>query len=668
VAPDGFHVLEKSTSYHFLRSDSKHERVLLMHFHVEGNKPRASLKVVNKRFFEEALLSGQIAIAEKQAKRPPWIEDLEGMDLFHQDRQRSNPKMLHKYRVNKRYQLVQPLLLRTDEILEAENPDLVINRIARSITPTQNESRMRLWFYTLLCFGCDAWNLMPPFHRIGKWNRHEHSSKKFGRSSPKGAQHGFPCDARMVKLIHESYLKFCGQGRYMNQIYSYAMIETFGCRVRTDSQGKKSYWHVDGNPYPTYDQYYYHVNNQFSRTEVNRILYGDTRVRTRLAASVGKFSASTANLLEKIEADGYYVDETPRGLIEGSPLPPICVVKSVDLASGRSVGIGFAFGRERSTAYGAMLFSMAIGLQRYGELFGLEIDADDGKTTGLPRLPIFDRGPGAKRNLTNDYESVFPIREITPSYSGQSKATVESKHPRTVQIEGAPNYIRSELNPVQMARREIQRLIRDNQATDMSNRLTPEMQSTGTIPSPNGVWNFLDQRGRTDAQSMTFEDAVRAFLSPIAVSARNDGVYFNEMHFDSKALRETQLIDRVARGQVTSVNGYVLDLCLRHLWLEIEGQIIQVDAQLSLRDDENQLFLSLPEMVALATNKRATRRLFQEHQHAATSEFFLRTEEAIGRKPNAGKRLQGRPKTKTVVARQETAEFAAHTSSIKRLA
>lgn len=666
TAPEGFHGLEKSTVYHFLRSDAKRDRVLLVRFVVADERPQAWLAVINRAFFEGALLGGQIIASEKQAKRPPWLESLGGVSLSQRDQQRSGAKISHQERVNKRYDLIKPLLGRFDEILGAADPEREINRFARACEPKQCESRIRLWFYTMLCFGNDTWNLMPPFHNIGKWDRQAHAGQKFGRPSPNGALHGFACDQAMIEKIRASYLKFCGLGVYMREIYSRAMIETFGCRVRTDSRGQKSYWHPEGRPYPSFDQYCYHVIGKFGRDQVSRTLYGDTRVRTRLAASAGKYSAAVANLLEQIEADGYYLKETPRGLIEGSSLPPLCVVRSRDLASGRCVGIGFAFGRENSTAYRMMLFSMAIGLKRFGALFGLDVADEDGASIGLPRLPIVDRGPGAKQNLAQNYEKLFPIREMAPSYSGQSKATVESSHPRSMKTEGAPSYIQSDLDPVELAKREIERLIRDNQATDASDRMTPEMYAIP--PSPNAVWNYLDQRGRVDAQSVAFDEAVRAFLTPIEVTARNDGVYFNEMRFDSPALRETGVIDRVARSQVATIQGYVLDLCVRHLWLEIEGYIIQVDAQMPLRDDDRQLYLSLPELVALAKTKRAVHRQFQEHQLAATSEYQLRTAEAIGRKPNSGRRQPGCPKTKTIAARQETADLAAYTSKAKKTA
>lgn len=668
IAPEGFHAMERSEVYHFLRNDAKRDRVFLAHFAAEKNKPRVSLVVVNRAFFEAAMANGQIVIAEKQASLPPWLQEREGVDLALLDQQRARAKISHKARINARYVLIKPLLVRQDEILGADNPDLEINRFARSCAPKQCEPRMRLWFYTMVCFNGNVWALMPPFHKIGKWKRLEHPGKKFGRPSHKGVLHGFGCDQGMIEKIIASYRKFCGRGVHMPAIYSKAMLETFGCQVRQNAQGKKSYWHPAGLPFPNFDQYNYHVIQQVGRDQVNLTLYGETRVRTRLAASKGKFSAAVANLLEQIEADGYYIKETPRGLVEGSPVAPVCVVRSRCQTSGMLVGIGFSFGSETSAAYRMMLFSMAVDKKRFCALFGLEISNEHWPSVGLPRLLIVDRGPGAKHDLAKNYEKLCPIREMVGSYSGQSKATVESSHPRSVEIEGAPSYIQSDLDPVKMAKREIERLLRDNQVTDVSGRMTPEMHAAEILPAPIAVWNYLDQRARTDAQSMSFDDAVRVFLTPIEVTARNDGVYFEGMRFDSPALRNTRLIDRVARGQVATIQGYVLDLCVRHIWLEIEGRIVEVRSQLSIRDDDEQLYLSLPELVELAKLKRATHREFQEHQLAATSEYLQRTEDANGCKPNAGRRRAGRAKTRSAVSRQETADLAAYTSKGKKTA
>lgn len=669
TAPDGFQLLEKGKIYHLVRNDVRRERVLLVHFFASKQGYEAVLVALGRSYFESAVVDGVIVACPTQSKLPPWLAELEGLTLEHCDERRPRAKKLHADRVTDRYGHIEPLLERVDEVLGAECPDKVIARHARSSKPQQNEKRLQLWFYAFLCFGQDRLALMPPFHKCGTTPRVLRTDKKLGRPSPtKGARHGYGCDLEMIEMIKNSYKRYCGLGVSMQDIYSKAMVERFGCHIRTTANGQKRHYHPMGKPFPSFNQFSYRVIKAYGRDMIQRIRYGDTRVRTRIAASRGPYSAAVANVLEQIEADAYYVKERPRGPLEGSVLPPLCVVRGRCVTSGHIVGIGFALGTENHVAYRMMLFSMAIDKRKFGQLFGIEISHELWPSIGLPPRLATDRGAGAKCNLTMAPESLFPIRDIAPSWSGQSKATVESSHPRSTKFEGAPSYVVSELDPVGLARREIERLIHDNQAMNVSSRLTPEMIAARITPSPNGIWNYLDGRARTDARTITFNNAVRRYLTPIEVKIKNDGAYFHEQRYDAKALRATGLVDRVAaHGQVT-INGYILDLCVRYIWVEVSGQIIELPAQLPLRDDDAQLFVSLDELVALAKTKRELVSDFEEHRHAVRSEYVRRVKQATGSLPDAGLRKGGRPKSKTARGRQETADVRLYTSQGRKKA
>lgn len=660
LAPSGFKALQSGVVYHFLRSDAVQDRVLLLEFR-NGSAPRSLLLTMNRELFERGLLAQLICRSEVQSSVPPWLSALEGINPAFLDNYRPAAVKTHAERVQERLLAIQPLLHRQDEILSSEKPERVINRIARETG--QNETRLRLWFFTYLAFGRNAWVLLPPYCRIGHWSRQTHPGEtKLGRPSIKRGRHnGYRVDAEMNRKIIESYLQFSEFGMTMTKIYSKAMVKVFGCTVVKDGRGFRMYHHPKGQPFPSLGQYRYLIYRELGREDVQLTLYGETRYRSKLAASQGRFSEAVSNLMERVEEDGYYTDDHPTGILADVPLPALCVVRARCATSGMLVGIGFALGAETSIAYRMMLFSMAIPKTVFCRLFGMQILPEDWPSQGLPSMGIDDRGPGSTPNLIkNDWKC--PIREMTPSYTGQSKAQIETSNPKSVKVEGAPSYVHSNLNPVEMVTREILRLIRDNSAIDVAERRTPEMIAADFPPSPIGIWNYLAARGRTDAYPMPFDEAVRTFLTMTELTICADGVYLREQRYDSPALRETGILERVATSQRIRCNGYVLDLCVRHVWLELEGRIIELDAQLSIRDDQDQLKLSLLELAQLDELHRKQRAEFKEHAQTATSEFYQRFEEVTGLEADAGKRKTGRAKPRSKAAQMETSTIKPYLS------
>ena len=642
LAPSGFKALQSGVVYHFLRSDAVQDRVLLLQFK-DGSVPRSVLLTMNRELFERGLLAQLICRSEVQSSLPPWLSTLEGMNLAFLDNYRPAAVKSHSDRVQERLLAIQPLLNRQDEILSSEDPERVINRMAREAG--KNEARLRLWFFTYLAFCRNVWALLPPYCRIGHWSRQTHPSEtKLGRPSIKRGRHsGYRVDVEMSRKIIESYLQFSEFGMAMTKVYSKAMIKIFGCKVVKDGRGFGMYHHPKGQPFPTLGQYRYVIYRELGREDVQLTLYGETRYRSKLAASQGRYSEVVSNLMERIEADGYYTDDYPTGILADIPLPKISVVRARCATSGMLVGIGFALGAETSLAYRMMLFSMAIPKTVFCRLFGMQISPDDWPSQGLPSMGIDDRGPGSTPNLVK-HGWKCPIREMAPSYAGQGKAQVETSHPKQIHKEGAPSYVHSNLNPVEMATREVMRLIRDNHAIDVAERRTPEMIAADFPPSPIGIWDYLSARGRIDAYPMPFDEAVRTFLTQTEFIICADGVYLREQRYDSPALRGTGVLERVATSQRIRCPGYVLDLCVRHVWLELDGRIIELDAQLSIRDDEDQLKLSLLELAQLDELHRKQRAEFKEHVQTATSEFYQRFEEVTGLEADAGKRKTGRAK------------------------
>jgi hypothetical protein len=670
VAPEGWASLPKDVVFHFLCSDARRGRVLLVHFasKEKGGTPQVSLVTLLRSRFEEGVLRGAIIPLETQGRFPPWLQELDGIDLSRMDHGRpSTAKILHRDRVERRYEHIAPAVREFGQILAAENPQAEINRRARLCIPSQNESRFRLWLLTYMCFGRDIWALLPPFHRGGHWDRFEFPERKFGAPSKAyGRGYGHGCSKKMAEDCVKSYNKHAKLGKHMTTIYEQAMVEDFHCRIVTHPGGMKVYASLDGSAFPTFSQFRYRVLKELGLEQVQKTLYGQVRHRTRIAASKGRFSEEVANLMERIEADGYYVNERPKGYVEGTILPPLCVVIGRDLLSGKKLGIGFSFGAERSTAYRMMLFSMAVPKDYFCRLFGVSLNPGEWVSEGLPSAFGIDRGPGARKDLIVGIEKRFPIRGMAPSWSGQSKATVESSHPKDVKIEGRPTYLQSNLTPVQLAIQEIMRLIEFNNTANMEDRLDPDSELVHVVPSPNGLWQHYNKLCRNDAQSMRIDEAVRTFLTPVEFEVKEDGVFLKGRRFYSEELRSSGLLDHAGgpRNVVTKINGYMLDMCVRYIWVEVEGRLIEVPAVLRIRGDDDSLFISIAELEQWSQARRKIGSAYRVHQRAVSSDIKFRFKQDTGVGFDSWKRRSGSPK-RDPVSRQEASEVLHSKSPLK---
>lgn len=670
VAPEGWVSLPKGIVFHFLRSDARNGRVFLVHFDSGTNfrMPQASPIVLLRSRFEEGVLTGAIVPLETQAKLPPWLQELDGIDLQGMDQGRpSTAKISHEARVQRRYEHILPAVREFNQILAAEDPKAEINRRARLCIPPQNESRFRLWLLTYMCFGRDIWTLLPTFHRSGHWNRFKFPERKFGApSNAYGRGYGHGCSEAMAELCVESYKRHAKLGKRRTTIYEQAMIEDFHCSTITLPNGMKMFSSSDGSAFPTFSQFWYRVFKVVYREQVQKTLYGEVRHRSKIAASKGRFSEEVANLMERIEADGYYVKERPIGYVDNTILPPICVVTGRDLLSGKKLGIGFSFGAEQSTAYRMMLFSMAVPKDYFCRLFGVSLNPGEWVNEGLPSDFGIDRGPGARKDLIDEIEKRFPIRGIAPSWSGQSKATVESSHPKQVKIEGQPTYLQSKLTAVQLAKQEIMRLIEFNNTANMEERLDPDSELVNVVPSPNGLWQHYDQLYRNDAQSIRLEEAIRTFLTPVEFEVKEDGVYLKGRRFYSEELRMSGLLDHAgtSRGFATKINGYTLDMCVRYIWVEVVGRMIEVPAVLRIRGDDDSLFMSIAELDQWSEARRKVRSAFRVHQQAFSSDIKFRFKQDSGLWFDSWKRRCGSPKRDSV-SRQEASEVLHSQSSIR---
>src|SRR5690606_31693693 len=125
--------------------------------------------------------------------------------------------------------------------------------------------------------------------------------------------------------------------------------------------------------------------------------------------------------------------------------------------------------------------------------------------------------------------------------------------------------------------------IRVNESADRSRRLTPAMANAGVVPTPNGIWEYLDHLGRNDAQQMSLERAIRTFLTPVTFKIVNGYLWLEELRYESKDLRATGVLGRLSDKVAIEVTGFVLSMCVRNAWVNISGKLIKVQLMFPMR-------------------------------------------------------------------------------------
>lgn len=653
IAPEGFGELCKGVTYYFLVNDPSHNRARLIEF-VVGKEPMPNIITFTSTQFEEALEIGAIKETGVVEKYPPWLKLIEGVAISHLEECRVSTKESYDEKVNRRFLAIAELVRDAQQILTSKNPNAKINARAKTSIPRQNAARLRLWFYAYITFGRNKWALMPRTHCIGSWDRAGPNRKvRLGRPSPFGEKAGYPCDVEMQKKIRSGYVKHTSPTYTWDRMRREILVNEFGC-LAIEQAGHYLFRHPQGLPFPSLDQIKYWIRKGFSLRKREIAQKGANRARAR-AGDKGNFSEKLINVNQVCEFDGYYISEKLSGLTEGSVVDSFCVVRAVCGVSGAIVGIGFSDGRENMESYRMCLFSMALNKVKFCELFGVEISPHHWPCEGLAGSVIFDRGPGSTYDVEPQIDWLGEL-ELTPVFSGQSKSTVESSHPRDKSDLEQPVVIQSKLNFVTMARREIRQVLEDNLGSDASGRMEEAMILAGVKATPIGVWNYWSGRGRDSSIGMQFETAVRTFLSQLPANIKQDAVYFFGRKFRSPELEATGVFDRVAKGSVINTTVYVLTMCVRHIWIDLNGTLYELDMVRTLRTLEGETDISLRTLREIDSLRRAAVAKVIEQRAALQQLQRDAFKHETGEDWQAVKRLKGRP-SQSAASKRDKADF-----------
>lgn len=171
--------------------------------------------------------------------------------------------------------------------------------------------------------------------------------------------------------------------------------------------------------------------------------------------------------------------------------------------------------------------------------------------------------------------------------------------------------------------------------------------------------------GRTHAVPMRFEAAVRAFLTPIELTVEDDAVYYRDARFCSKALTESGVLQKAHDNGRFKLPGFGLDVCCRHVWVDLGDRLIEVDAQVLIYDEESQLYLSVVELDQIKEIRRSLLNQHEEHRLAVDADIEARFEHLTGQKFDQWVVKPGRSKRgkkASIADRQETMPYFQHTS------
>ena len=642
LTPEGLGSLSKDITYYFLAHPPKSSSVTFVSFVKKKSNWEAQFHRVPNECFEQGLLDGSL-VKQPMASLPPWLSQYEGESLDNILTSSGLMKEDYQSRAETRYAHVEEFIDDIDGLLLLDDPAKAIRKRLREQGSKQNPVRVILWLCSYLCFGRKQIALLSAFRNSGRWSRDDRatSMKKAGRPSRKGKQHGHSA-VPLKQAIAESYRKFAQHGVPMTEIWRQALSHNFGCLSRKTTDGRREYYQPQGHPFPLYHSFRYHVLNAFGLHQVRATKHGANAVRSE-SISAGSFSEYTANLYERSETDAYTCPDIPRHALTGKPAPSLVVARLICPVTGFLTGIGFSSGSETSAAYRSMYFCAAVPKSYFFKIFGLNFPDEQWPAAGLPMDVIGDRGPHAGDSRMFGTASTSPvIREITPSYDGQAKAIIESSHPRETQIDAAPSYVLSNLTTFQMARREIYQLLKDNETSDVSSRLTPEMVAHGVIGTPIGMFSFLQSRGRSNAVPISIQDAIRSYLDPITFTLDRNGLRLKKQPFKCQGLENHPSVLRSAAFERIELKGFMHPISLRMAWIELDGQIEEVHAVLRINDDKEQLALTFSELIELDEAKKAAAASMLEHKAATASSLEEDYKRQTGLDWDCGQRRAGK--------------------------
>ncbi|MDT4865951.1 hypothetical protein FQZ97_1007810 [compost metagenome] len=174
--------------------------------------------------------------------------------------------------------------------------------------------------------------------------------------------------------------------------------------------------------------------------------------------------------------------------------------------------------------------------------------------------------------------------------------------------------------------------------------------------TPLALWNELERRGRNDSLPMCFSDAVRSFLDQRQANITPEGVEYLGRRYDSDALRKhgSHLLE--SHRSSIKINVYVLPACVRHIWVDCEDQLLELDLRLPLRSPSEEHYVSIGDLEQWQELEKQHSARQTTHRMASRRESKQSFEEAVGKAWDSGSRRRGKAPRPTRLSQVETSE------------
>lgn len=618
---------------------------------------RVQLFTLPRTEFEQALTCHPTKLRKcaHQFNLPPWLEEIDDVNFDHVEEKRQSSQargagqIVHSYRqqVEARMEKIAPAVEVADVILRAADPLLEVYKLVKA-DKSCHAHRVQLWFFAYVLHGQSQWALKRPTHRIGTWLRSSETNKdkKLGRPSISGSCFGWNTIGMRERIVN-FYLRSCGETKTMISIHRNALRNEFGCVSMTDKDGKFIWQQPENKPFPSYGQFRYVVVDELGLEYVQTQIYGRDRLKSDAKVNLGNQTAQYGSILEDLQVDAYFLAERPSSMFSDEPTEQLVVAEAVCVTTGAVVGIGFSLGSETKEVYRSMLFCMAAPKNYIARLYGIPPEKLNWQMQGINPALTSDRGPAGHRSIVDQLAQQFPIKSITPSYTGQPKAAVETTHPKMVQLEGAPTYVVSDLNVILMMKREVFRAVAKNHSKDISNRLSEQaihdFYTEKRVATPHHYWQYLSDRMRTCAREMSLEEAVRSFWTPIKLPIDRDGVRFRHRHYTSLELVKSSMMNQVGLVKDLHVQAYVLSLVVRTIWVVVNDRLIELEAAQRVRAGDEDMLVTLSQFEETALMMQNLRSATRQSAQAAIGSAEAEFEALTGVSWDAGIRKKGRP-------------------------
>lgn len=127
------------------------------------------------------------------------------------------------------------------------------------------------------------------------------------------------------------------------------------------------------------------------------------------------------------------------------------------------------------------------------------------------------------------------------------------------------------------------------------------------------------------------------------VTIRKDAVYFYGRKYRSAALIDTHVFDRVARSGVIKTTVFALTMCVRHIWIELDGLLYELDFMSTATTPEGSVDISLSALKEIDKMRREAAADLRDEIPAIQQEYRDRFKKDTGEDSDSGQRKQGRP-------------------------